>query len=74
MRIVDSDEVNTALHTVRDEGDIASKPVELSDYQGGFGFLRGCDGGGELGPVVTLPALDLRVFSQEIPRVAGEVP
>ena len=53
--------------------DISSKPVELGDYQGRFGLLGNGNSGRKLGPVRSLPALDLTKLRSQFARVTGQM-
>ena len=61
-RHIGRDELDAAFHQVRDERDVACKPIELGDHDDGARCLgmRKCSR--ELRPVIALPALDLDVF------------
>ena len=60
LREIDGLEFDSGVHEVRNEGDIPGEPVELGDYQGRFVNPAGRQGFGELRPVVTMSAFDLR--------------
>ena len=68
---VAGDELDPALHQVRDEGDVAGQPVELGDHQGRLLHPAGGERQGELGPVDTPAALDLDELGHEPRGVAG---
>ena len=73
LREVAGDELDPALHQVRDEGDVAGQPVELGDQQRRLLQPAGGEGRGELGPVVAPAALDLDELGHEPRRVADMV-
>ena len=62
---VDRGELDTGLHQVGDEGDIARQAVELGDHQHGPPPAQ-LEGGGELRAVVALAALDFRELGNQL--------
>ena len=59
LRHVASHELRAAVHQVGDEGDIAGQSVQAGDNQHCPALAGQIEGGGELGPVGLLPALNL---------------
>src|SRR4051795_8373514 len=67
MRFIDRDEIDAALHQIRDERHIAGEPVELGYKQGSLLALAGCERGLQLRPVIALPTFDFRELGYERP-------
>ena len=70
LREIDGDKIYLRLHEVCDEGDVAGQAVELGDYQHGALALALGEGLCQFGPVVSLPGLDLGVFTDQLRAVA----
>jgi hypothetical protein len=54
MCIIDRDELNAALHQIRDERDVAGDPIEYGDNQRGLAAFAGREGSLQLGAIRSL--------------------
>jgi hypothetical protein len=64
---IDSHELDTGFHEVRDEGDVAGETVQLGDHQGSAMFTAELEGCSEGGPIISLAAFDLKNFLYKRP-------
>jgi hypothetical protein len=73
VRVVSSDEIDTAFHQAGDEMNVHGQSIELGDDQRGLGLLGCCDGRRKLRPIVALAALDFAEFTDQLAAIAANV-
>jgi hypothetical protein len=73
LREIDGVKLDTRLHQVRYEGDIAGQPIEFGDNQGRAVQAAETKSFGEPGPITPLAALDFGHFSHQPPINTVEI-
>jgi hypothetical protein len=63
--------LHPAILQLEQESGVATKAVQLRDYESRAGYLRMMKRLGELGPVIASPALDFGVFPQDLTFAAA---
>ena len=70
---IDRDKLHTSFHQRRDEVKVASKPIELGNYQSGTVQATQTESLGNRGAIITFPAFDLNNLLHKSPPPSVEV-